>query len=52
MGEKRRVSVTIHDWMELDVDRVEEWVEANGPPDGQVKIQDVKTGEVLYSDLD
>lgn len=47
---KREVSVTHHMTTEMDVDRLDEWVEAN-IPEGRVQVLDLETGETLYDDL-
>lgn len=47
---KREVAVTHHFMTEIDVDRLEEFVEANFP-EGQTQIIDVKTREALYDDI-
>lgn len=49
-GTKRRVSVTTHRTMEMDVTRVE-WVDANILPDERCQIIEVETGESLYDDI-
>ena len=49
-GRYREVAVTHHFVRELDLDRLDEWVDANFP-EGGVQVADVESGKILHDDL-
>jgi hypothetical protein len=50
MVDTREVSVTHHRLTEVDVDRLDEWLDVNYP-DGDVQVLDTNTGETLHDSL-
>lgn len=51
MGKRREYQVIIERTVELDEDRVEEWVEHNHLPGDRVQVQDMESGDLAYSDI-
>lgn len=52
MSKAHSVSITTHRVIEMDVDRVEEYIDANhAPDDEQIQILDLDTGKTLFDNI-